>query len=802
MGERASGYIYLFLFVYGMCQIQIFSAEKEKTVTRILPQYKEPKRIFVFPALLFLFFFSSTCLAESTATSEWNISADKITRFEKPQRIIAEGGIVLEKREKVVPQPPQTGQTDISSWAELLGEEVEEPDITPDDLTEEQVPRYQTKTIIKADWISYDIEEQSIMAKGNVSIESGQDELTADEARIDLSKELGSFAEAVITREDHELHLEGRNVEKTGINSYRIEDGWVITCELEEGQVPPWSFSSSEATIEPGGYAFLKNARFNIRDVPVFYLPYMVVPVKSTRQTGLLFPEFSNSSRDGFGFNLPFFLNISDSTDLTFFPEYYSKRGFMPGLEFNYVVDASSKGSFLGSYLSDDLSGSDQTTSYYTDTNFTHTNSDRYWLRAKADHNFGDNWISRLDVDVVSDRDYLEEFSSGITGFNDSQKSFLETFGRGFENQSDDQRSNSLKLLRSWSGSSLNIDVLAINDVRADKSGATPLWKLPSVDYSGAFSLQESQFTFNWDADYINYWREEGVGGHRIDLFPRLSTPVPLGNYLESRAEIGVRGTMYAVDTYGDATWTEDDTPTRFLPVFRTDLATTLVRDYALDGEKHASLSHSIRPFAEYEYIADDNQSDLPIFDSVDRINERNAITYGVDSFFDFYDKNQNYSGQYAYVRIEQSYDLRSEASDQPFSPVSMKLGWQPLPRLSLAYKALLPVDSDQNTIHGLEGHFVNSRGDRFGFDYRYNEALDLEQINASFKVQILPQIRADFDIEHSISAEETNEATVALTYFAQCWSVQLNTQYTPTDERIMVVFNLANIGSSLGLSF
>ncbi len=767
-----------------------------------MPQFKEPKRVFVFPVLLFLFLFSSTCLAESTATSEWNIAADKITRFEKPQRIIAEGSIVLEKREKVVPQPPQSVHTDVSTWAELLGEETIEPETTPDDLTEEQVPRYQTKTIIKADWISYDIEEQSILAKGNVSIESGQDKLTADEARIDLSKELGSFADAVITREDHQLHLEGRKVEKTGINTYRIEDGWVITCEVEDGQTPPWSFSSSEATIEPGGYAFLKNAKFNIKDVPVFYLPYMVVPVKSTRQTGLLFPEFSNSTRDGFGFNLPFFLNISESTDLTFFPEYYSKRGFMPGLEFNYVVDESSKGTFLGSYLSDDLSGSDQTTSYYLDTNFTHTNSDRYWLRAKADHDFGDNWISRLDVDVVSDRDYLEEFSSGMTGFNDSQKSFLETFGRGFENQSDDQRSNSLKLLKSWNGSSLNIDVLAINDVRADKSGVTPLWQLPSVDYSGAFSLQDIPLTFNWDADYVNYWREEGVGGHRIDLFPRLSAPVPLGNYLESRAEIGVRGTMYAVDTYGDATWTEDDTPTRFLPVFRTDLATMLVRDYSLDGKRYASLSHSIRPFAEYEYIPDDDQSDLPVFDSVDRIDETNAITYGVDSFFDFYDTNNNYSSQYGYVRIEQSYDLRSEASDRPFSPVAMKIGWKPLPSLSFAYKALLPVESDQNTMHGLEGYFVNSRGDRFGFDYRYNEVLDIEQINASFKVQLLPQIRAGFDIEHSISEEETNEATFALTYFEQCWSVQLNTQYTPTDERIMIVFNLANIGSSLGLSF
>ncbi len=769
-------------------------------MTNVLPHLKGLTLIRIVPAALFFLLVPSLCFAESTATSEWNISADKITRLNDPERIIAEGNIILEKREKILPKPRQR-QARGSDWAVLLEEEEVDDSLTPDELPQQQKPRFETTSVIEADWVSYNVDEQSITARGNVSIDTGDDQLFAEEAQIDLATETGSFDEALIKRKKHQLHLEGRSIEKTGVKSYRIEDGWVITCRIEEGQTPPWSFSSSEATIEQGGYAILKHAKFNIRDVPIFYLPYLIVPVKDSRQTGFLFPEISSSSRDGFGFNVPFFINISDSTDVTLYPGYYTERGFMPSAEFRYMISDEDKGQFMGSYLDDQLDDSEEAV-FADGRAATFVDSERYWFRGKVDHTFAGDWITRLDVDLVSDRDYLEEFSSGVTGFDTTQKKYLNTFGRGFENQSDDQRRNTLKLLKAWSGSSLNIDLLAINDARAVETDPTPLWKLPGVQYAGSLPFNDSTLTMEWDADYVNYWREDGIGGHRVDLFPRLSAPVPAGPYLESRAEIGGRGTFYAVEEYGDAEWNQDETPNRLLFNFHTDLATTLVRDFSLETTGYSHLAHSIRPFVEYDFIPDTDQDDLPQFDSIDLIEETNAFTYGVDTFFDLYKNEDSLARQYGFVRLEQSYDLRSEASGERFSPITLKLGWEPLRRLLVYYKAEIPIEDDDNTTHGLEGYFTNSRGDRFTLDYRFNDDQDIEQINASFDSMIMPQVRAGVDIEHSISQSETNEATLALTYLAQCWSVQLNTRYTPTDERVMLVFNLANIGTPLGISF
>ena len=98
--------------------------------------------------------------------------------------------------------------------------------------------------------------------------------------------------------------------------------------------------------------------------MPVFYTPYLLVPVKNTRQTGFLFPEFSFSENNGFGFNLPFFLNISDSADVTFYPEYLTNRGFMPGAEFRYVASAADKGIFTANFLHDKLSDPSETDYY------------------------------------------------------------------------------------------------------------------------------------------------------------------------------------------------------------------------------------------------------------------------------------------------------------------------------------------------------------------------------------------------------------------------------------------------------
>jgi LPS-assembly protein len=785
-----------------------------------LPLTAVLKYSFLLLVSLVFFSFPASVFAEKAITEEWQISADKITRFDNPESIIAEGNIELIKRDKLPPNPPRKG-AEVTNWSVLLEEKAtaEETTTQKEPGTKEE-PRYATRVTIKADWMAYDVALGTIKARGHVDIATNDEKLVAEQAVVNLTRDTGTFTNAKLTRKQKELHLEGKTIEKTGVRTYHIVDGWVITCQVAEGETPPWSFSSKDTKITQGGYAVMKNATFDIKGVPVFYTPYMTLPAKNARETGLLFPEFSASNNNGFGFNIPFFYNISDSADMTIFSEYYAKRGFMPGLEFRYVLKADDKGTFAASFLNDNLTDPSET-KYYNDTGFTHTNSDRYWVRGKIDKTINE-WVTRIDLDMVSDRDYLTEFNSSIyTGFRKSNERFLETFGRGFQDKTDDQRQNSASVLKTWTGMSFVTDLTAIDDVRTITSSPTPLWKLPGMDYTGATPIGDSDFNFNWDANYVNYWRKDGVGGQRFDLNPKVSTPVPLGPYLESRAEVGVRETFYSVQTYGDGSWDQGDTPNRSLYNFHTEVGTTLARDFGLQLDDFKGINHKIRPFVKYDYLPKTDQDDLPSFDSIDRIDPANTITYGVDNFFTLFKDAKNFdsnsTSEYSYLKIKQSYylnDVRKDIwldsnnnflpfdeTDKSLSPVNFKFGWKPIKNLDIGYRTDLDVYGHGIITHGLETGYRNDRGDILDLDYRYNELLDIEQINIHARAQLFFNLRGEILISRSLSQSETNEEDISLVYQAPCWSVEVRSIYSQTDTAVMLIFNLANISTPMGIA-
>lgn len=755
--------------------------------------------------------------AEKVATEKWNISADKVIRYESPNSIVAQGNVILEKNEKVTPRPKK--ELKFSSWAELLEEDQKPAEARADQVEKVAVPEFQITTTIKADWIVYDVEFESIKAKGNVHIITKDEELFASEASVNLPKETGTFTDATILRNELSLHLEGKSVEKTGLDTYRIGDGWVITCKLEEGQTPPWSFAAANTDIRQGGYAVLTHARFNIKNVPVFYTPYMILPAKNTRQSGFLYPYFTTSSLDGFGLNVPFFLNISDSFDATFYPEYRVNRGFMPGADFRYVSSVSNKGTFSATFLDDQLSDPSET-DYYQETGYTHDNSDRYWLRGKANHTFAEVWQTRLDLDIVSDQDYLNEFNSGPSGFRKSYDSYFETFGRGFQNQTDYNRQNSLKTLRSFKGMSLEANLLAINEVHTNASESnTPLWKLPSVGFSGALPFGETNYYLDWNTSYVNYWREDGIGGQRLDLKPSISAPIPLSPYLETLAQVSLRETFYYVEKYGDALWEEDETYNRILPEYKVEVASTWERDFLTGSGELDGLTHQVRPFIKYEHVPAVNQISQPKWDDVDQVLPRNAIIYGIDNTFNpltTADMKRSATWDAASLKVEQAWDMRTDPGDEPLSAIYGKLGWSPFSSARLLYRNAYDVYDNVFTSHSFGGQVRSSRGEEFSLDYSFKDKgykelgdftssgllFEIDQINASFRapLPLLSSWLAGGRIEHSLSQDETIKANGFLTYMASCWSLTFETQYSPADTTYLVLFNLANIGSPFGM--
>lgn len=776
---------------------------------------------------LFLVFVASSFLgaplvSAESATGQWEITADKITKYDDPPRVIAEGHVVLEKKEPVTrPKDPRPAQ-----WNSLLGEP--QGVQAGGEKAVETVTEIKTTTTVKADWAEYDVKLGKIQARGNLLIDVGTDQLTAESGSIDLQGAVGTFDNAVVVHQGQDIHLEGRVVEKTGDLTYHIKDGWIVTCKLQPGEVPPWSFGAADVEITDGGYAFLKHATFRIKDVPVLYSPVMLLPAVRKRQTGFLFPSIFTSSRDGFGIETPFFINLSPSTDLTLFPRYMANRGMMTGAEFRYVLDENSKGMLMGNYLADALSDPSEV-SYYQDGQFTHTNSDRYWLRGKVDQNIG-QWVTRLDLDVASDLDYLREFDTGSTGFSSSQDKFSKVFGRGFSDKANQYRDNTLGVLRSWeNGTSLQGELFAVNDLSEKAYTAddpSQVWKLPSLTYAGLLPLAKTGGpAFSWDANYTNFWREKGVGTQRVDFVPMVSAAVPINRYLETTVSGGLRDTLYMIQGNGASDWEESESKNRYLYNLGGEIGTTLMHDFTANIGDVNGLSHTLRPFVAYSYTSIPNESLLPQFDSIDTLKDQNLVYYGVDNFFTISGERhgRQYDRDYAFLKVRQGYDLLNQESNTavtsleappgffwtqpplmsgtgPLTPVEIKSGLYPLELLRLAYTTNIDVYGDGAFLHTIEADVFSERGDLLALDYRYNSLTDVNSVSGSVWYLLPYNFAAGYSLQRAIATSETIEEKIRLRYNQPCWSVELAANSTPGDQTFMVTFRLANIGSGFGI--
>jgi LPS-assembly protein len=470
----------------------------------------------------------------------------------------------------------------------------------------------------------------------------------------------------------------------------------------------------------------------------------------------------------------------------------------MAGAEGRYALDQGDKGALMANFLSDDLEAEGR--SSYTD-------KERYWLRGKADQQLGD-WTARVDLDLISDRDYLTEFDFGRTGLTANNRYFLEQFGRSVQDRTVDQRTNSLRTLRSWgNGMSLQASLTGIDDLAEGENGSAALWKLPEVKHNGRLKIyDEIKTDLLWDTDYVHYWREEGVGAQRIDLYPKVTAAVP---FFEQRMETaftaGLRNTAYAIDGNGDEKWADSDTENRILGSFESELSTLLRKDFGETGE---GWSHALRPFLKHTYVTDDDKN-LPQFDAVDSFGDQNKITYGANNFFTVSGIKRNkeeFERDYGYVKLQQSYDLRSDAGDEPFLPIELRTAWYPTNSMTFRYETDLSVYDDGFLRHFTEGDYRSGRGDIFSLDYLYYKntsgGSDTSSVRFSALVNLMYDFSAGYTLEKSLEDSITVQEKVRLIYRPSCWAVELGAETTPDNEQITIMFQLANIGAPFGMDF
>jgi len=506
---------------------------------------------------------------------------------------------------------------------------------------------------LKADYARYYPSTNWIYLRGAVTVRLGKDVIKSKEAEFDLRSRTGWLTDGDIFMEGPHMYFSGGRIIKHRGDRYTFHQAKITSCD---GDVPTWSLTANEATVEIDGYARLHHSAFQIADTPVMASPFMIVPAKTTRQSGLLTPEYGISNKRGLHYTQPYFQVIDDSRDMSLFATMMEKKGAMGNVQYRSQTTAHDKTWFMAGVLSDKrgVHALDET----ADEGLSRSNWNRYWVRGMADGYVGDSpWRYRSDLDFVSDQDYLREFGSGPVGFDSSRNGTSRMFGR--ELREDDQKRLSTGIVyRDWERAGLALSARYEQDARLGH-GNTPtsqdetVQQLPRLDaflYKGRI-IPELPLEAEMQANTAYMYRRQGTKGGRSELYPRLSLPWDL-KYASLIAAIGWRQTLYNTSTKANTDLRSPFEPSglkkqtgsyRSLPDFDLHLYTeagrnwNLTSDTPLKADKQSvgksestGLRHQIQPRIRYQGMPNIDQSRNPLYVFDDRQSERNELTYSI----------------------------------------------------------------------------------------------------------------------------------------------------------------------------
>jgi len=732
----------------------------------------------------------------------WHIAADEIRYDEKDDLYYAEGSVVITKDEKR----------------------------------------------ITADSVRFNYKAMQARAVGNVIITTGADILSGREVDLDLKAETGTVYEGTLFLEENHFYIRGDKIQKTGESTYTAENVSISTCD---GESPDWKITGRKLQVAIEGYGSVTHAALWAKKLPVLYSPYLIFPAKLKRQSGFLPPQTGISDRKGFEYVQPYFWAISDSSDATFYFHHMEERGEKIGTEYRYILKDLSKGTVMFDGLEDrkmddgSFAGTDQSASRkwgYEDDAILRPNADRYWFRMKHDQNLPYNFTAKIDLDVVSDQDYLTEFKSGYMGFEDTNEYFIDTYGRGLDDYNDQTRLNRLNLNRLWSSFSLNADARWTDDVikRRWEETDNTLQELPYINFSGLKQpVLTGPFFFDLDTSYTHFYREYGTKGHRTDIYPRFYLPYKFKSYFTFEPSAGLRNTSWYISEDESSAVIEDRAFNRNLYDFRLDLTSNMFNIFDIASARIDRIKHNVRPQIVYDYTPSLNQDDYPRFDSIDRIPAKNLITYSITNLFTSRARpsaapspepaeNRSRSEasvtesdagsiepedggsvtaddmppfkyhQFSRLKLQQSYDI-NKANDhdpEPFSPISAEFDWVPGRYFSLRADAEWSRYESEFLTHNVAAGFSDFRNDRLFIEHRYNHGQS-ETVYADIRVNLVHNFSVYGDYERNIFDGRKIKSSLGMIYDSQCWALNVRYSDEETDRKFEFIITLHGLGEA-----
>ena len=638
-----------------------------------------------------------------------------------------------------------------------------------------------TRTM-RADRIRYDSTTGEADLIGKVRYKDADEEFAFDRITIHLDSETGILYNGTIRISGSNYLIASRKIEKTGKNTFLIEKGSLTTCPCDPE--PDWKFEVRRARVTLDRYAIAKDITFRIRGVPVLWLPWGAFPVKMTRQSGLLLPNFSSNRSRGYTLQVPYYQVINRWSDATVTLDAMSRRGYRPEAEYRFVLNPESEGAIRATMFRD-----------RTD----HRNRARY---------YGENifrsgpFTANAILEVPTDpRYYLDLVDL------DALRSARHARSEGFVSATGANSEHALSIV--W-----NKDLQEIPgpDNTAQRVPEYMMTLLPAaipiggVDLSGEISATRFQ-------------RRDASGEVRARGFGEVSRAIPLYRSftLVPYLFADVLGTRFEPS---EASTSDRG---RFVPGGGATLSADARRDFP-----GRALVHTAGVSAGYRFVPKIRQDDLPVTDRWSRMAPQSQFLLTFSQRF-LGVKDGAAPKEFLSFHTEWAYDLGGkEPSASPYvdplapyvralrdqidtgsgrppkkndapSDVYAKIGLAPVERWRFQGEALFDPENHSFTVGAVSGEYKVDEDHRVLGEYRLSRGL-AEDVRGDFAWRLLRWLRLRAQAGYSLRNGYLSEGVFGLSVFprSDCWSVGFTVERKtqPDDTSVRLSFGLKGIGS------
>jgi len=475
-----------------------------------------------------------------------------------------------------------------------------------------------------ADRLTLNTVTNDVLAEGNVYFEQQGQRLVGERLEFNLKTKRGTLYNSTgftnRTPDGTTLVIEATRTDKTGLDTYTLEDATVTACEE---RVPKWSFTAKRARIKLNDRASLSHPVLRVKNFPILYLPFVSLPISQRdRSSGFLLPTSGSSNIKGRTLHTAYFQTLGRSADLLVRSDIYTKRGFGLGFDFRARTDENSRlelGSFM---VFDRLLGpkNDEQGNPLPDQG----GSSFY---AHGVQYFKNGFVAVADVNITS------------------SFAFRQVFAENTQQAISPEERSQLYVNRNWRSLSFNFALNEQSTFIRDQIIKTR--ELPSFEVSQRSTQISESFPiyFSFDAALEGIRRSETVGDttilktpsivQRMDFAPRFTFPLRSFGGFTLTPSISLRSTFYSNSLDPATRQVTGENLFRRYAEFALDFRPPALARIFRHRDGEPWFKHIIEPIITYRRIVgvDDFARTLRV-DERDITAETNEIEYGVINRF------------------------------------------------------------------------------------------------------------------------------------------------------------------------